>query len=584
MTNLKENAHKKLATNALSGMVANVIYMVSRFLLTPFTLHYLSLAEFGLWSLCFIILSYAGMGGFGVNSTYIRYAARYLAEGKEKEISKLLSTGVTYMFAFSMLFMLILYFAMPLILDRFHVQPAQRDMAVTLFLGTAAVTSLELTLGGFRFIINGLHEFSKEKTVSIVGGLLEVGAIILLLMLGAGIKGLLYAFATRVILETIACWTIARNLLPSLQVSARLISREHFRLFIGFGGKVQFLGIFNIFLTVIDRMFITAISGLTAGGMFEVARKLPSTAGSISSSVFGPFLSTAAHHEGTWDGGKAPSFPERIVNYVLIALTAAAVAVVPVALLPILPFSLPVAPQWIAAAATLFALILLMTFRNNIKQESRLDSSELRTLYLNGIRFTNIINSFLFTFLIALAYPLIHAWVGKEYAHAAEIMMFLSAAYAIQLCTGPMTMIFRGIDRNGRELEYMLVQLILMVIWIPSGTKMWGITGSAAAITCSSALSTLFFVWRSNLTFKVSLPEFFSRTIVPIIIPVLPAIAIATTAGIFEQTDRLQTIMLVLVCGTGYVLACAALFWKFAFEEAEKQKAREMLPFSGRKA
>lgn len=582
MTNLKENAHKKLATNALSGMVANVIYMVSRFLLTPFTLHYLSLAEFGLWALCFIILSYAGMGGFGVNSTYIRYSARYLAEGREKEISKLLSTGVAYMFAFSLLFMLALYLGMPLIIDRFHIEQAQQEMAVALFLGTAAVTSLELTLGGFRFIINGMHEFSKEKTVSIIGGLLEVGVIILLLMLGTGIKGLLYAFSFRVVIETIACWTIARRLLPSLQVSTKLISREHFKLFIGFGGKVQLLGIFSIFLTVIDRMFITAIAGLTAGGMFEIARKLPSTAGSISSSVFGPFLSTAAHHEGSWGEGKAHSAPERLTNYVVIALAAAAIALVPLSLLPAFPLAIPLAGPWISPLAALVALLLLTVLHKNLREASRLESIELKELYLNGIRFTNIINSLLFTFLVAMAHPLIHAWVGKEYAQAAEIMMFLSTAYAIQLCTGPITMIFRGIDRNGRELEYMLVQLILMVIWIPAGTRLWGLTGSAAAITCSSAISTLFFIWRSNATLKVPLREFISRTIAPLAIPVLPAAAVSAAAITFEQASRMQSILLVLACGSGYVLICSALFWKFVFSDGEKQRAREILPFTRR--
>jgi O-antigen/teichoic acid export membrane protein len=584
MTSLKENAHKKLATNALSGMIANVIYMVSRFLLIPFTLQYLSLAEFGLWALCFIILSYAGMGGFGVNSTYIRYSARYLAEERENEISKLLSTGVAYMFAFSMLFLLVLFFAMPFIIDRFHIEPAQREMAITLFFGTAAVTSLELTLGGFRFIINGMHEFSKEKTVSIVGGLLEVGIIILLLMLGAGIRGLLYAFAFRVVIETIACWSIARKLLPSLQISTKLISREHFRLFIGFGGKVQLLGIFNIFLTVLDRMFITAIAGLTAGGMFEIARKLPSTAGSISSSVFGPFLSTAAHHEGIWSGNKKPSGPERAGNYAIIALGAAALAIIPLPLLPASPLAVPLASPWLSIAAAIIATILIIIFKKNIENESQLESIDLRELYLNGIRFTNIINSLLFTFLVAIAHPLIHAWVGNEYAQAANIMIFLSIAYAIQLCTGSITMIFRGIDRNGREFEYMLIQLILMVLWIPAGTRNWGLAGSAAAITCSSTISTLFFLWRGNTTLKVPLREFVSRTIVPLAIPLLPAAAISVAATTFEQSGRMQTILLVLICGTVYVLACLALFWKFILNEGEKEKAREMLPFKRRGA
>lgn len=90
----ESSIHKKMASNAAAGMIATGIYLVSRLLLTPFILNYLTLAEFGLWSLCFIILSYASMGGFGVNSTYIRYTARYSAEGHHEDISKLLSTGI----------------------------------------------------------------------------------------------------------------------------------------------------------------------------------------------------------------------------------------------------------------------------------------------------------------------------------------------------------------------------------------------------------------------------------------------------------------------------------------------------------
>jgi len=582
MTKLTENAQKKLAKNALTGILANVIYLVSRFLITPFILYHLSLDEFGLWSLCFIILSYAGMGGFGVNSTYIRYSSRYLAEGRENEISKLLSTGITYMFTFSILFMLVLFFTMPFIIDRFHIEPAQQDMAVTLFLGTAAVFCLELSLGGFRFIINGMHEFSKEKNISIFGGLLETGAIILLLMLGTGIKGLLYAFAFKVIIETIACRTIARRLLPSLHVSTKLISFDHFKLFIGFGGKVQLLGIINIFLTVIDRMFITAIAGLAAGGMFEIARKLPSTAGSISSSVFGPFLSTAAHHEGAWSHGKIRSASERMANYMFIILKAIAIALIPIPLLPASLLHVPLAGTWIAGIAVLVAILLFMVLDRNFKEESHLESPELRNLYLNGIRFTNIINSILFTFLIVMAHPLINAWVGKAYTQAADIMIFLSLASAIQLSTGTISMIFRGIDRNGREFEYALFQLILMVLWIPAGIKVWGLTGAAVAVACSSSMSTLFFIWRSNTTLKIPLREFTNRTIIPILVPLLPAAAISATTIIIEQSGRLQSILLVLACGTGYVLACTVLFWMFILNDSEKQKARELLPFTRR--
>jgi O-antigen/teichoic acid export membrane protein len=563
-------------------MVATIIYMVSRLLLTPYILKFLSLSEFGLWSLCFIILSYAGMGVFGVNSTYIRYSARYLAEGREKEISKLLSTGVAYMFSFSLLFCTILYLIMPVILDRFHIESANQTLASTLFLGTAAVFSLELTLGGFRFILNGLHEFSKERAVTTVAGLIEIAAIFIFLWLGAGVKGMLYAFAFRLVLETLGCWSIARRILPSLKVSWKLINREHFQLFVGFGGKVQVLGIMAIFLTAVDRLFITAISGLAAGGMFEIGRKLPSTAGGISSSAFGPLFSTAAHLEGSWSDHRMPTLKERAINYVFISLSAVALALVPISFLAPVQQYLPVKNTIIAPIAAVLAMVFLFLLKRSIDTETRLTSIELKQLYLNSIRFTNIINSILFVFLIAMAHPLINAWVGNKYPEAADVMMLLSTAYSIQLCTGPVTLIFRGIDRNGRELEYMLTQVILMVLWIPAGTMVWGLVGAAGAIACSSAFSTLFLIWRSNKTFQIHFQEFVSVTILPTLATLLPAGVIIAITKMWPQTERFAEIFQVLACGTGYVLFSAALLWKFILDDDEKTKALELLPLKKR--
>ena len=574
----KEHAQKKLVSNAVSGIMATVVYMLSRLLLTPFILHYLSLSEFGLWSLCFIILSYAGMGGFGVNSTYIRYAARYLAEGREAEISRLLSTGVIYMFLFCSLFYAGLSLLMPFLLERFNVEVAQRAVASTLILGTAVVFSIELVLGGFRFIINGMHEFARERMVTTVAGLVEIGAIIGFLALGSGVKGLLYAYALRLVLETLGCWFIAKSLLPSLRVSLRLFSREHLRHFFGFGGKVQVLGMLGIFLTAIDRLFITAISGLAAGGLFEIGRKLPSAAGGIASSAFGPFLSTAAHLEGKWKGDKWKTPAERAVTYLMVALTTVALAFAPIAFLDRVRASLPVS-SWIAAlAATGVGAALFVLLDRSFKTENRLDSEELRKLYLDGIRFTNIINSVLFGFLVAMARPLIDVWVGTKYPGAAEVMIFLSIAYSIQLCTGPVTLLFRGIDRNGRELEYMLAQTLLMVLWIPAGTTAWGLTGAAAAIAGSMSASTLFLIWRSNGTFGIGTGEFLVRGVLPALAPLLPGALIFAISTLWPQAGRLNLMIQIVACGTLFMLSSAGLLWKFVLDDAEKAKALELLP------
>ena len=224
----------------------------------------------------------------------------------------------------------------------------------------------------------------------------------------------------------------------------------------------------------------------------------------------------------------------------------------------------------------------MFLLNRSINTESRLTNIDLRQLYLNSIRFTNIINSILFLYFIAMAHPLIRAWVGNKYPEAADVMILLSTAYSIQLCTGPITMIFRGIDRNGRELEYMLVQALMMVLLIPAATMAWGLVGAAGAVACSMTISTLFLIWRSNRTFRIRFQEFVSFTVLPALIPLLPAGTIFAITRIWPQTERLPEIFQVLACGAGYVIFCVALFWKFILDDNEKTRALELMPLKKR--
>ena len=575
---LNRSIQQKMAGNALSGMIATGIYLVSRLILTPFILNYLTLAEFGLWSLCFIILSYASMGGFGINSTYIRYTARYLAEGRQSEIGRLLSTGIACMLVFSLFFILLLYLFMPLIHDIFQIDKAQQSIATPIFLGTAVVFSLELTLGGFRFIINGLHEIAKEKTITTFAGLAEVAAIIAFLLFGTGIMGLLYAYALRVILETWSCGLLIRRLLPGIRLSPRLINHEHFRLFFVFGGKVQALGAVGIFLNALDRIFVTAISGLAAVGMFEIGRKLPFTAKKISESAFGPFLPTAAHLDASWEKESHDSPAKRSRNYVHIALFMFIAGSVPALFLPSVNRMLPIPAESAAPLLAVVSIVLFIPLRKKHRHGEQLSKGELRMLYLNGLRYTNLVSITTFAFLIAAATPLINAWVGTGYNEAIILMVFISLAYTMQLSTGPGNLIFRGIDRNGREFEYLLAQLVLVLLWLPSATASYGLAGAAGALAAASSASAIFFFWRSNFTFQISLKELTRHAIIPALVPLIPAAGIYITTLTLPSGGRIETIMIVLGYGILYITVTLTILWYTVLNADEKQRAADLLP------
>ncbi|ACD90882.1 polysaccharide biosynthesis protein [Chlorobium limicola DSM 245] len=575
-----ETVQKKIAGNALSGMAATSFYLVTRLLLTPFLLSHLTLEEFGLWSLCFIILSYASMGGFGVNSTYIRYTARYHAEAQEEQISRLLSTGIAYMLVFCLIFCTALVISMPLVHHIFHIAAEKRASAATIFIGTAIVFSLELILGGFRFIIAGMHEIAKEKQIATFAGLLEIGAIIVLLLYGFGIMGLLYAYALRVILETLSYRKYAKTKLPHLRISTKLVNREHLKLFFVFGGKVQVLGAGGIFLTALDRLFVTAYLGLASGGLLEIGRKLPFTAKKIAESAFGPFLPAASHLDASWEKEVQNAPATRIRTYGKIALLMFAAGLTPVIFLPSVAEKLPFPSLTAAILSAGAATALFLILKNQRINDEQLKKGELKQLYLNGLRYTNIISSTIFAYLAASAMPLIIAWVGPQYREAAIIMICLSIAYAAQLSTGPGNMIFRGINRNGREFEYMLAQLVLILLWLPAAIKSWALIGAAASLAAASTTSALFFFWRSNYTFQTTFREILGHTLLPALVPLVPASLVYAATSLFPAENRLAAIITILISGTLYLLLTVAMLWIMVLTHDEKQKAGVLLRFT----
>jgi O-antigen/teichoic acid export membrane protein len=575
----REAGPNKLLANAAVSMGATIFYLASRILLTPFVLTYLTLAEFGLWSMCFVILSYASMGAFGVNNTYIRYTSKFRSEGRDIEISKLLSTGIFGMLIFCGIFFAVLLFFMPLILSSFGVKEEMAGISRIMILGTTIIFSLDLTLGGFRSVVEGLQEIALVKKIYTGAALVEVAAIVIFISQGAGVLGMLYAYIVRVLLDTGICIVVAKRFIPSLRISVRLISREQIRHLFVFGGKVQALGAIAIFLSAFDRMVISAVIGLSAAGMFEIGRKFPFTAKSVSGSAYAPFLPAAVKLEGNLIQDTPSSPRERFTRYYRIVMLAVCVALIPTGWSASIAHSMPWMPWMTASTAILSSIYFLRKLAHEAAGAERISNTESGRLYINGMRYTNLINTTLFAFLAAVAPLLITAWVGEGYEAAFWVTILLAAGYMAQQSTGPVTLILRGINRCGRELEYQLIQLVLFLIWIPVATMAFGLKGTAGAIALSGLISTIFLLWRSNHMFRVSTWNFLSQAIAPGAIPLATAALIHFLTLFFPFHDRLETAFHLLMFGLLYAAIILPMIWLLILTQEEKSHLSEILPF-----
>ena len=290
----------RLSRNVMSSIGAKILYLLSRFMLPPVILAYVTLEEYGVWSLTFVLIAYLGMGAFGVSNVYIRYVATYTARGEQHRIGSLLSTGLALVGVFALVCLTLVWFGLPALLRLMSVPEAMMQTAFWLVFGTVVVFMLELSIGAFIYVLTGLQRIVEQNRIWIASFMLETVLVIVFLVAGIGIMGLLYAFALRYLVSISASVWACYRALPGLSLSFRGINREHFGLFLRFGGIVQLSGLLGMFLRSVEKVIAGSFINVGAAGLFDVAQKFPIMTTSIPSSMNAAFLpaATQMHAEG----------------------------------------------------------------------------------------------------------------------------------------------------------------------------------------------------------------------------------------------------------------------------------------------
>jgi O-antigen/teichoic acid export membrane protein len=294
-----DDAHQRfknrLSQNALAQLAANLLYVLSRIGLPPVILSYVSLEEYGIWAICFIVVSYVGMSAFGIANVYIRYIAEYHARQDLDAINRLLSTGLVVTLTGGAVVLALLGAFMPALLDLLRVAPHLRETAGVLLFGTTAVIVLDMSLSVFAQALNGMQLLARQTVAWIAGFLLEAALIVGLLAAGLGMYALLWAFILRYLLTTLISARACFRALPGLRISPRLFDRRLFPLFYRFGGIVQLTGLISMFTYSIEKVIAGLFIGVRATGLFDLGEKLPVMSSQLTSALNVVLLPAAAH-------------------------------------------------------------------------------------------------------------------------------------------------------------------------------------------------------------------------------------------------------------------------------------------------
>src|SRR5882762_1641292 len=157
--------------------------------LSPYILHRLGDAAFGLWVLVFSITGYYGLFDLGIRSSIIRYVAKYSATDENDELNRLINTAFFTYSGLGIVAILVTITVSFYAGEIFHksIPGNSVHLARWLLLMVGSAVALGFPLGVFGGILEGLQRFYISSFTGITSTLLRALLIVIALRHGGGL-------------------------------------------------------------------------------------------------------------------------------------------------------------------------------------------------------------------------------------------------------------------------------------------------------------------------------------------------------------------------------------------------------------
>lgn len=267
--------------NTIANWSAFAAVAAVSFFLSPFIVHRLGDAAYGIWVLLASLVGYLGLLDFGVRGAVTRFVAGFHANADHRGAASAVS-GALRIFTLLATLALVVATAIAFTLEHlFNIPPSLVEEArVVVLLG--GVTMAAAFVGGvFSGIVAGLHRFDLDSGVEIAMTGIRAVAVVVALETGHGLVALgIIQLAVSVLRGGIA-FVLVRRLYPELVLRGAGTSRDLLRELLSFSlfsSLIQFSGILIYYTDALVIGAILPIGLVTyyaiAASLIEYARQL----------------------------------------------------------------------------------------------------------------------------------------------------------------------------------------------------------------------------------------------------------------------------------------------------------------------
>jgi O-antigen/teichoic acid export membrane protein len=268
--------------------------------LSPYILHRLGDAAFGLWVLVFAITGYYGLFDLGIRSSIVRYVARYSASNEHEELNRLVNTALFSYSGIGALAMLLTFVASVYVDSIFRVPENFHSTAHLLLLMVGSAVSLGFPLGVSGGILEGLQRFYVLNFTNVCSTLLRALLIVIALRHGSGLLTVALITVTLPLLGNLVNAIFVLNILP-LHFHPKYLDRSSLHRIATYSGPTFMIIIASRLRFKTDAMVIGTFVSSAAITYFTIGARLVDYMGEVVSSLAQIFIPMSSRSDAIGD-------------------------------------------------------------------------------------------------------------------------------------------------------------------------------------------------------------------------------------------------------------------------------------------
>lgn len=271
--------------NVASNWAGFAVNAAVTLVLTPFVLHELGVARYGVWILTSSFIGYYGFLDLGFRAGITQYLTKYLALRDYEKGSDCLSSAVVVLTILGVVMTVLSIggaYAAP---HLFTLPEGTENETFWCILIVGISSAVQCVFSPFSSVFTAMQRFDLSNLIGIGTRLLTGAGIFTALKTGHGLIGVSIAYCGANVIDYLVRWHVARRIATELDVSWRRANLVRLREVASFGGWNFLISVNFYIYEYVPNILIGAFMPIAAVGHYALATGLSRQLNSVLSPV-----------------------------------------------------------------------------------------------------------------------------------------------------------------------------------------------------------------------------------------------------------------------------------------------------------